>query len=128
MSLTGNVGRLCLVDQENLLLNQRVGKIMSDSKNTFFFYLFFNRPENKLRLEQISGGSSQANLSPIDAVNCLFVQPYTELLKSFNQRIEPIFNKIINCKLENHKLSELRDWLLPMLMNGQVKVMGKPHD
>jgi type I restriction enzyme S subunit len=24
--------------------------------------------------------------------------------------------------LENQKLTELRDWLLPMLMNGQVKV------
>jgi type I restriction enzyme S subunit len=26
---------------------------------------------------------------------------------------------------ENQKLTELRDWLLPMLMNGQVKVMDK---
>jgi type I restriction enzyme S subunit len=27
--------------------------------------------------------------------------------------------------LENQKLTELRDWLLPMLMNGQVKVMDE---
>ena len=28
----------------------------------------------------------------------------------------------MNNEIENQKLTELRDWLLPMLMNGQVKV------
>ncbi|WP_397445969.1 hypothetical protein [Polaribacter sp. R77954] len=32
--------------------------------------------------------------------------------------------KKVNNQLENQKLSELRDWLLPMLMNGQVSVGG----
>ena len=27
--------------------------------------------------------------------------------------------------LENQKLSELRDWLLPMLMNGQVTISNE---
>jgi len=30
--------------------------------------------------------------------------------------------KITNIENENKILSELRDWLLPMLLNGQVKV------
>ena len=34
---------------------------------------------------------------------------------------DEIFEKLENLKLENQKLTELRDWLLPMLMNGQVK-------
>lgn len=36
--------------------------------------------------------------------------------------ISPIFKKMINCKIENQKFSELCDCLLPMLMNGQVKI------
>lgn len=35
-----------------------------------------------------------------------------------------ITKKIENKLEENQKLAELRDWLLPMLMNGQVKIRG----
>ncbi len=36
--------------------------------------------------------------------------------------MEDINNKKQNNLSENQKLTELRDWLLPMLMNGQVMV------
>jgi type I restriction enzyme S subunit len=122
MSLTGNVGRICFVDQENLLLNQRVGKLITDSKFLHYIYLFFSRPENKDRLEKISSGSSQSNLSPIEAVDCYFTNPESSIMNQFNTKVNPIFQQIIQNKQESHKLSELRDWLLPMLMNGQVTI------
>jgi len=44
-----------------------------------------------------------------------------EILKTFNEYIQ--FREIIAHNIiENQKLVELRDWLLPMLMNGQVRV------
>jgi type I restriction enzyme S subunit len=48
--------------------------------------------------------------------------PYNEnVMKKFNEVL--FFKEIIsNNILENQKLAELRDWLLPMLMNGQVTV------
>ena len=48
--------------------------------------------------------------------------PESRKLKDFQIQLEPIFKKISKSRLENQKLAELRDWLLPMLMNGQVKV------
>jgi type I restriction enzyme S subunit len=49
--------------------------------------------------------------------------PSTNLLyKEFNSIINPVLDKLKNNSKEIQKLSELRDWLLPMLMNGQVKV------
>ncbi|MBK9480892.1 MAG: hypothetical protein IPO02_02670 [Bacteroidetes bacterium] len=39
--------------------------------------------------------------------------------------MENIQNKKQTSIAENQKLTELRDWLLPMLMNGQVKVMDE---
>ena len=39
-----------------------------------------------------------------------------------DKKIDPIFKRVISSKEENHRLVELRDWLLPMLMNGQVRV------
>ncbi len=36
--------------------------------------------------------------------------------------MKSIYQKIYNNQIQNQELSTLRDWLLPMLMNGQVKV------
>jgi len=122
ISLTGNVGRMCFVTENNLLLNQRVGKLIAENEYVNYGYLFFSRPENRKRIEKIAGGSSQSNLSPIDAVKDLMCFPDIERLKMFNKIIDPIFTMLINCNRENQTLSGFRDWLLPMLMNGQVKV------
>jgi type I restriction enzyme S subunit len=54
--------------------------------------------------------------------NFRVVIPPKDLLASFNKIIEPILEKSIVNELESQTLTELRDWLLPMLMNGQVKV------
>ena len=45
-----------------------------------------------------------------------------ELVDSLHLIIDPIISKVVKAKEENQKLIELRDWLLPMLMNGQVTV------
>jgi len=48
--------------------------------------------------------------------------PDTALLHSFNAVFEKALEKIYLSETENKQLVELRDWLLPMLMNGQVTV------
>jgi len=48
--------------------------------------------------------------------------PDIEIIKKSHAIIDPILNKITINLEENQKLAELRDWLLPMLMNGQVVV------
>ncbi|MCE2073162.1 restriction endonuclease subunit S [Streptococcus thermophilus] len=45
-----------------------------------------------------------------------------ELLFEINQRLEVIDKQQLNLIEENKQLTQLRDWILPMLMNGQVKV------
>jgi type I restriction enzyme, S subunit len=48
--------------------------------------------------------------------------PSKHLLEKFYDFMTPLESRKQKNLLENQKLSELRDWLLPMLMNGQVKV------
>ena len=50
------------------------------------------------------------------------VIPKLECLNIFLKIIEPVIEKISKSRIENQKLAELRDFLLPMLMNGQVVV------
>jgi type I restriction enzyme S subunit len=48
--------------------------------------------------------------------------PDIKILKKFEQIVDPFFKKeTINTK-QNQQLTQLRDWLLPMLMNGQITV------
>ena len=50
------------------------------------------------------------------------VLPSKESMELFYNKAKPIHAKIQKNLQQNQKLAELRDWLLPMLMNGQVRV------
>lgn len=45
-----------------------------------------------------------------------------DVIENYSSSIEPFLKKITLNRQENKELTELRDWLLPMLMNGQVTV------
>ena len=119
MSLTGNVGRIGMVYEDNVLLNQRVLKLKTINKtHKSFIYSFFRSDVTKAHLENISTGTSQKNLSPIDIGNMMIPFPSESLLSNFLDNLNMLENNFV----ENQELTQLRDWLLPMLMNGQVKV------
>src|SRR5690554_1288326 len=48
--------------------------------------------------------------------------PNGKVFEQFNGKIKPIHKLMYENITENQKLAQLRDWLLPMLMNGQVTV------
>jgi hypothetical protein len=50
------------------------------------------------------------------------IRPLKEILIQFSNVMGAVFEKQNTIALENQQLASLRDWLLPMLMNGQVKV------
>ena len=50
------------------------------------------------------------------------VLPPSDLMQVFSEIVAPIHKKIGHCRKENRELTKLRDWLLPMLMNGQATV------
>lgn len=55
------------------------------------------------------------------------VIPPNKLIKQLDNVLLPIQTKQVNLNQENKSLSKLRDWLLPMLMNGQVTVKDVEH-
>ena len=119
MSLTGNVGRVGMVYEDYVLLNQRVLKLNPINKtHKSFIYSFFRSDVTKAHLENMSTGTSQKNLSPIDIGNMMIPFPSESLLSKFVNNLNMLENNLV----ENQQLTQLRDWLLPMLMNGQVKV------
>ncbi len=45
-----------------------------------------------------------------------------EIADQFSKIVRPIYEAVHKNYIQNQELTQLRDWLLPMLMNGQVKV------
>ncbi len=121
LSLTGNVGRVGIVFENNLLLNQRVAKFTSSKDILPLLYFFFRLSETKVSLETIAKGTAQQNLSPIETLKLSF--PYDEdKALILSRALKPMFDSIVNNSAESSKLAQLRDSLLPKLMSGEIDV------
>ena len=123
ISLTGDVARVCFVNEENTILNQRVGHIFSIDKEISNSLIYFIMKSDHIynKAVDIATGSNQKNLSGIDLLN-LKIPFSRKLINSFLNKVQPSFEQMLNIQKQNQELAKLRDWLLPMLMNGQVKV------
>ncbi|WP_349663812.1 restriction endonuclease subunit S [Cellulophaga lytica] len=112
---------------ENLIASTGFAQIRSnDSKITNdFIYQILSQDYVSTRLQQIAVGSVSAypSISHNDIMELTIALPLKEELINKAKTIFQKYNDKIALNLEeNQKLSELRDWLLPMLMNGQVTV------
>ncbi len=69
-------------------------------------------------------GAQQPHINKEIVDDSLMIIPNenSDILKSYNFKVSFIYDLIINNSFQTQQLAELRDWLLPMLMNGQVKV------
>ena len=69
-----------------------------------------------------TGGSILQNVSQDTLKRISVVIPQKEIITTFNKKTSPIFNYQLTIQKEIQKLTDLRDCLLPLLMNGQVEV------
>ena len=70
----------------------------------------------------IKTGSIQMKINQENLKKYLVLTPPDKLISDYSSKADSFRKMLINNVEENKKLAELRDWLLPMLMNGQVKV------
>ena len=123
ISLTGNVGRICIVDRKDLLLNQRVAIVSPKNKrDSFYAYTMFRNDSFKNELIHLARGTAQLNLSPVETVDKLTIIPPDTILEDFAKIGQDIFKQYVSTKMENIKLCEMRDSLLPKLMSGELKI------
>ena len=87
-----------------------------------FINTFLQSSEFKGYLLKQSMGTNINNLTNSDILDCRIILPKEEILDKFENMVEKNIKLISNNYIQNQELTHLRDWLLPMLMNGQVKV------
>ena len=82
----------------------------------------FRSESMKDELIHLARGTAQLNLSPIETGEKLTVIPPDSILESFSKVGKDTFNQYISLKMENIRLMEMRDALLPKLMSGDLKL------
>lgn len=104
ISLTGNVGRTAIVKESNLLLNQRVARIVArDKMYKGFLYCLFRQQSTKTFLETISRGTAQANLSPVELLNTKTNYNHDDMIE-FTKIVTPMINAIL---VNSNEIAEL---------------------
>jgi len=85
-------------------------------------YVYYTIQNMIPAIENNAVGSTfkEVSASTLKSINVCLAK--YEIVEAFNKRVSAIFNRQDLLEQENLHLSSLRDWLLPMLMNGQVKV------
>jgi len=122
LSLTGNVGRACIVYGENYLLNQRVAKVVGKNVPRSYVYWTFSNESTQRELENLAYGVAQLNLSPVKLGSREFIKPPSMLIEMFAAFCEPMFSQICTLNIQNHNLMKARDILLPRMMNGGIGI------
>ena len=73
-------------------------------------------------VRSIVTGAVQPKISQANLRSIRIVVPPIEMLKSYDDKIQPMFSAIRNNINENERLTAIRDSLLPNLMNGELDV------
>ena len=73
-------------------------------------------------ITQYSSGSTFKEVSASVLKTVKIVLPKLNVVDEFTGLVKSIFNRQDLLEEENQQLAQLRDWLLPLLMNGQVTV------
>lgn len=123
VAILGNTAIMPL-DNE-YIVNQRVGHLKANGYKgvTYpFIYLLTNSTDFLVDLRSRANSGVQVNLSSSEIKASQTVLPSEEVNNAFSEITLPMFEIIINNQLENQRLAQLRDTLLPKLMSGELDV------
>ncbi len=126
LSMAGTIGRFAIVRNDLLPanINQALAIIREDETkiSSYCLYSYFlGGWHTNFYLKKIQQ-AVQANLSLTSIKSLPILLPNREILQAHEKVIIPIIEKIKNIQVENIKLAQIRDTLLPKLMSGELEV------
>lgn len=126
IAMTGaTIGKFAIVPKtdNDFYVNQRVGVFkLNELKKLPFLINTLNQDYFRKNIIEISCGAAQPNISNEQINNIELILPINNIVEKFNNRMTICYEKIIQNRYKVYHLQSLRDWLLPMLMNGQISV------
>jgi len=123
VAILGNTA-IMPIDNE-YIVNQRVGHLRVNGYKGItypFIYLLTNSTDFLIDLRSRANSGVQVNLSSAEIKASQTVLPSKKVNTAFSEITLPMFEAIISNQLENQRLAQLRDALLPKLMSGELDV------
>lgn len=103
-------------------LNQHLFKVTSDSYPKWFVYFWTKYHLAKFIRIAKDKAVTMGHIKRCDLETSEVKIPNKQILTNLSDLFSPIFDAMITCRVENRKLSSLRDTLLPKLMSGEINV------
>lgn len=120
------LGRCYLIQEKpnNWDINESVFSIRYNSSVLTAEYLYMNLQSEAFvkRATACSTGSIFKGIRINSLMDSEIILPTLSVTKEFSKEIKPLFALQKELDRETHTLIQLRDWLLPMLMNGQATI------
>src|SRR5690554_5927551 len=103
-------------------LNQHIFKVTSKKypRSFYYFQLIWYLQHFKMIAELRK--TTMGHITQDHLKQSRIVVPPIDIVKNLDKQLKPVQEKQILINRQNQHLTALRDWLLPMLMNGQVTV------
>ena len=108
--------------KEKGALNQHIFKVTSDTYPKSFIYFELKSYLKVFKAIAELRKTTMGHITQDHLKQAKIVVPPIELISKLDAKLQPIMLKQQILENQNQELTQLRDWLLPMLMNGQVKV------
>lgn len=117
LSFKLTIGRIAITSQE-MATNEAIAHFNLEDKDMLYYLYSYLKNFDYEKLGSTSSIATAVNSKIIKAMP--IVIPYKETLENYNEKVSSMFEKIRENEFENKKLEQLRDTLLPELMNGEI--------
>ena len=121
---TGTLGRISpYISNERAVPHSCVSLLRGDPKKTTPCWLYSAVKAMEPVITNMGNGSTgQTSLNNKDLGDLHVVVPPREIMVKYDEAVRPMFEKLAVILLENMALSRLKNWVLPLLMNGQISI------
>ena len=103
-------------------LNQHLFKVTSQTYEKWFYYLWTKHHLDNFIFLAADKATTMGHIKREELDKAEVVIPDDKTYQNLTSVIKPFIDEIINNRIENRKLSQIRDRLLPKLMNGEIEV------
>jgi len=117
LSFKLTIGRIAITSQE-MATNEAIAHFNLEDKDMLYYLYSYLKNFDYEKLGSTSSIATAVNSKIIKAMP--IVIPDKETLENYNEKVSSMFEKIRENEFENKKLEQLRDTLLPELMNGEI--------
>ena len=108
--------------KEKGALNQHIFKVTSETYPKSFIYFELKSYLKVFKSIAELRKTTMGHITQDHLKQAKIVVPSIDLISKLDAKLQPIMLKQQIIENQNQELTQLRDWLLPMLINGQVKV------